>query len=111
MIQKLRNSELDFLRKCGIFYCSIDYSFGFTSFMVNLLILKLDFFFKFYFVSFKATFISFLTFIYVDENNKLEPGIVYVSISFFQLIRLPLFLLAPSFSAFVQVIIPQNLYY
>nr|APD26508.1 ATP-binding cassette transporter subfamily C member 1 X1 protein [Brachionus koreanus] len=85
MINKLRNSELNVLKKGSIFYSCFNFTFGLTSFMI--------------------TFISLLTFIYIDDKNVLTPAIAYVTLSLFNTIRIPMFLFGPAISNLIQTII------
>ncbi|RMZ95784.1 canalicular multispecific organic anion transporter 1 [Brachionus plicatilis] len=88
MINKIRNSELKVLKKGSIFYSCFNFTFGFTSFMI--------------------TFVSLLTFIYIDDKNVLTPTVAYVTLSLFNSIRIPMFLFGPAVSNLIQTIISLN---
>nr|QUF59447.1 ATP-binding cassette transporter Abcc1-1 [Brachionus angularis] len=82
IINKIRNSELKFLRKASFFYSIFYFSFGFTTFL--------------------ATLVSLIAFIYSSNKNILDPSTAYVTLSLFNLIRTPLFFIAPAVSYFIQ---------
>lgn len=52
---------------------------------------------------YQMTIVCFITFIYMDENNELNPSVAYVSLTLFARIRVPLFLLGPSVSKLLQL--------
>ncbi|CAF1007103.1 unnamed protein product, partial [Brachionus calyciflorus] len=85
LINKIRLKELSILRKASIFYGCFNFSFGFISFAV--------------------TFASLLTFIYINENNVLTPNVVFVSLSLFNAIRLPLFVFGSAISNLIQTFV------
>jgi hypothetical protein len=80
---KLRESEIRLLWRCAIYDSVMSFGFGFTTYVV--------------------TIVSFITFIYMDEKNQLNPSIAYVSLALFNKIRTPLYLLAPAISNILQV--------
>nr|UOU03334.1 ATP-binding cassette subfamily C1-1 [Brachionus rubens] len=84
LINKIRNQELKVLHRASISYCFFNFSFGFTTFAV--------------------TFFSLLTYIYIS-GNVLTPNVAYVSFSLFNTIRLPLFLIGPAISNFIQTLV------
>ncbi|CAF1062060.1 unnamed protein product, partial [Brachionus calyciflorus] len=85
LINKIRQKELNILRKASFLYGCFNFSFGFISFAV--------------------TFVSLLTYIYINENNVLTPNVAYVSLSLFNVIRLPLFLFGSAMSNLIQAFV------
>ncbi|CAF0948802.1 unnamed protein product, partial [Brachionus calyciflorus] len=85
LINKIRQKELNILRKASFLYGCFNFSFGFISFAV--------------------TFVSLLTYIYINENNVLTPNVAYVSLSLFNVIRLPLFLFGSAMSNLIQTFV------
>ncbi|CAF1005542.1 unnamed protein product [Brachionus calyciflorus] len=85
LINKIRQKELNILRKASFLYGCFNLSFGFISFAV--------------------TFVSLLTYIYINENNVLTPNVAYVSLALFNIIRLPLFLFGSAISNLIQTLI------
>nr|APD26507.1 ATP-binding cassette transporter subfamily C member 1 X3 protein [Brachionus koreanus] len=85
MINKIRNSELKILKKASLLFSALNFTMGFTSFMI--------------------TFISLLTFIYIDDKNLLTPNVAYVTLSLFNTIKIPLFLFSPAISTLLQTLV------
>ncbi|CAF1078170.1 unnamed protein product [Brachionus calyciflorus] len=85
LINKIRQKELSILRKASFLYGCFNFSFGFISFAV--------------------TFVSLLTYIYINENNVLTPNVAYVSLALFNIIRLPLFLFGATISNLIQTFV------
>ena len=85
LIEKLRNNELGYLHKTAIFDALINLALQFSGFLISGL--------------------SFLTFILIDSNNKLDASTVFVSIALFGQLKFPLLNLASCITNCIQVII------
>lgn len=69
-IEKIRNKELQIIRHAAIANAYVFLLWNLVPFMVTLL--------------------SFVTFVFVDENNKITPDVVFVSLALFNILRQPM---------------------
>lgn len=72
-IEKIRNKELQIIRHAAIANAYVFLLWNLVPFMVTLL--------------------SFVTFVFVDENNKITPDVVFVSLALFNILRQPMTML------------------
>ncbi|RNA33218.1 multidrug resistance-associated 1 isoform X1 [Brachionus plicatilis] len=85
MINKIRNNELKVLKKASLIFSFLNFTIGFTAFMI--------------------TFVSLLTYIYIDEKNLLTPNVAYVTLSLLNTIRIPIFLFGPAITNFLKTLV------
>lgn len=82
ILEKIRETELNVLLRMGVYNTFIAFSWGAASFLV-------------------AT-ASFVTYILMDENNNLDASIAFVSLTLFNIIRMPLVFLPQTITSLIQ---------
>lgn len=83
IVTNIRKAELKYIGRNAVFLSIMNVNFSLTIYLIII-----------------ATFV---TFIYSDSSNILDPNTAYVCLSLFNTVRVPLFLMGLSISELIQV--------
>ena len=103
IINKAREKELGALFKTGLYNTLVNYSMTASSFLVNAK--KLNILKNFYliFKTKKVAVATIVTYILIDDSNKLDAPSAFVTLTLFNNINLPLMVIPQLLSVPIQV--------
>ena len=91
IVNKIRETELKILKRHNILFGISEFSFNFSSFLVNV--------------------ITIVTYLFLSDKNYLDASVAFVSLTLFNMIRMPLYFLPLLGSSLIQVNLKFFIYY